>query len=203
MHAASYSAIADEVFAPLYPYYAEKIVRETGIRYGRCLDVGCGCGHLGLAMLNAGIFKLCSLDCSAEMLERMWENALQHSVTQHVTAVKAHVQAMPLPDAHFELVVSRGSIPFWSDLGSSFAEIWRVLKRGGEAYLGGGLGPSRMREQIEERMRAREPDGRWREAVRIPRRSVEEYQRGLDEARIPDAAIVRDDEGTWIRFRRP
>jgi ubiquinone/menaquinone biosynthesis C-methylase UbiE len=203
MNAESYSVIADEVFAPLYPYYAEMIVNKTGIRAGECLDVGCGCGHLGLALAEAGAFKVCSLDCSAEMIGRTAANAHARGLSARVRTLQADVEAIPLPTDSFDLVVSRGSVPFWNNLPAAFNEIRRVLKPGGHAYVGGGLGPKHIREKIECNMRRREPGSRWSEAERIPRRSVEEYELGLRLAGIADAIVDRGDEGTWVRFVKP
>ncbi|MDR3792304.1 MAG: class I SAM-dependent methyltransferase [Terracidiphilus sp.] len=203
MNAESYSAIANEVFAPLYPYYAEMIVNKTGICSGACLDVGCGCGHLGMALAEAGAFTVCSLDNSAEMTGRTAANAHARGLSERVQTLQADVGAMPLPTGSFDLVVSRGSMPFWKDLAAAFSEILRVLKPGGHAYVGGGLGPKHIREKIEGNMRKREPGSRWSEAERIPRRSVEEYECGLRLAGIADAIVDRGDEGTWVRFVKP
>ena len=48
--AETFLAISREVFAPLYPYYAERFLAESGITSGVCLDLGCGGGQLGLCV---------------------------------------------------------------------------------------------------------------------------------------------------------
>jgi len=55
-------------------------------------------------------------------------------------AVVSPAEAMPLADASVDLVVSRGSIFFWRDPAAGVREAYRVLRRGGKAMLGGGLG---------------------------------------------------------------
>ncbi|MBN1592408.1 MAG: methyltransferase domain-containing protein [Candidatus Coatesbacteria bacterium] len=39
--------------------------------------------------------------------------------------------SMPFPDSSYELVISRGSFPFWEDKVGSFGEVCRVPKPGG------------------------------------------------------------------------
>lgn len=198
----SYGKIADEVFAPLYPYYAGQILARTKVREGNCLDVGCGCGHLGLALAAMSEMQLCMLDQSQSMLELAQANAHARALWDRTRAVLASVEAMPFPDSAFVLVVSRGSIPFWKNLTQSFREIWRVLEPGGHAYIGGGLGSPKIRREIQRSMRERDPN--WRNGAQrnIPQRTTDEYASALKEAGIPGFLVDRSDEGTWIRFQK-
>jgi SAM-dependent methyltransferase len=53
--------------------------------------------------------------------------------------VFADAQALPFRDNYADVVVSRGSFPFWEDKRLGFAEVYRVLKPGGVAYIGRGF----------------------------------------------------------------
>ncbi|MDR3763536.1 MAG: class I SAM-dependent methyltransferase [Acidobacteriota bacterium] len=203
MNAESYSAIAGELFAPLYPYYAGQIVARTGIRAGACLDAGCGCGDLGLAVAAAGEFELFFLDRSAAMLSKARERVCQSGRRSGVTFLEAMVESIPMPEASFDLVVSRGSVPFWENLADAFGEIFRVLKPGGHAYIGGGLGTREMREKIQQAMRERAAGRGTEEMGKIPQRTMGEYEDALRRAGILHGNVERSDEGTWIRFTKP
>ena len=52
--------IAEYIFYPIYPVIAQDILERTGIRQGCMVDIGCGGGHLGMALLEqsrlTGIF---------------------------------------------------------------------------------------------------------------------------------------------------
>ena len=197
-----YRDIAGEVFAPLYPYYAGLIVEKTGISVGRCLDVGCGGGHLGLALAEITELEISLLDQSPKALKAAEENIDLRGLAGRAELLEASVEAIPLPDASVDLVVSRGSVPFWQDLTAACAEIWRVLKPGGQAYIGGGLGSPQMRENIQRSMRKRDPEWHKNMPGKIPSRSVEEYCEALSEAGVPNFKVDRGDEGTWIRFQK-
>ena len=197
-----YRDIAGEVFAPLYPYYAGLIVEKTGIRAGRCLDAGCGGGHLGLALAEITDLDICLLDQSSKALDVARENITLRGLTSRTELIEASVESIPLPGDFIDMVVSRGSIPFWQNLAVAFREIMRVLKPGGQAYLGGGLGSAQMREQIQRSMRERDPE--WQKGTgRIPQRSVTEYSEALLDAGIRNFNVEKGDEGTWIRFTKP
>jgi len=145
INAESYHAIATGPFAPLYPFYATRILARTGVRSGSCLDVGCGGGYLGLAVSEQSGLKLFLLDESPAMLAKARENVQARALSTSVEILEGRVQVIPLPDAAVDLVVSRGSIPFWDELPTAFREIFRVLRPGGYACVGGGRFPLRPR----------------------------------------------------------
>ncbi len=197
-----YSAIAMEVFAPVYSYYANEIVTRTGIRSGYCLDVGSGAGHLGLALLKIASFDLFLLDHSWEMLPLAEEISCDEATHKIIGIVLAEVQAIPLQDACMDLVVSRGSVPFWADLRAAFSEIARVLKPGGSACIFGGLGPPEIRKSVERKMHLRDPDWQKNRNRNIPRREDDQYAKSLRMAGIHHFSVDRNETGMWIEFRK-
>lgn len=197
---ATYNEVALTINAPIYAYYAERILEKTGIRTGVCLDVGCGGGYLGLALAKLTELELLFLDHSSEMLRHAANNIHTCNLMDRAHIIKAEVQNIPLGDATIDLVISRGSVPFWGELGTAFSEIKRVLKKGGYAYLGGGLGPAEMRERLQHELRAHDPD--WFEQHRKPPIKVNgQYHQALVSAGIRHFTITRSDVGTWIEFR--
>lgn len=199
--ATSYIAIADGAFAPLYPYYARKIIEATGVRLGACLDVGCGGGHLGMALAEQADLYVRLLDKSPEMLRRAEASIVQRHLQARVQTVYASVEAIPLPDASFDLVVSRGSLPFWSDLPTAFREIARVLRPGGHAYLGGGLGPPELRAEVLREARRLDPGWQGGSRPNIPHHPEGHYERALEQAGLADFRVTRGEDGTWVRFQ--
>lgn len=198
----SYHAIATGPFAPLYPYYAGQILAKTGVSSGCCLDVGCGGGYLGLAVAEMSHLELYLLDQSAEMVDIANANICARGLRGRAQVIQGVVQAIPLPDAAVDLVVSRGSIPFWEDLPTAFLEIHRVLKPGGYACVGGGLGTPEMREAILHEMQSRDPQWRTGERSNIPHHPESHYADALQAAAIPVFTVTRGETGTWIEFRK-
>lgn len=195
----TYNEIALGVNAPIYTYYAERIVERTGVVSGCCLDLGCGGGYLGLALARITGLDFVLLDQSSEMLACAKENVTHSGCANRARVLLGQVQAIPLADASIDLVVSRGSVPFWDNLPIAFAEINRVLRSGGCAYIGGGLGDPKTRAEVEERMRQQYPE--WQKnRRRPPQRENLHYHAALAQAGIAPFAVNRSDEGLWITF---
>jgi ubiquinone/menaquinone biosynthesis C-methylase UbiE len=202
MNPISYHAIATGPFAPLYPYYAGQILAKAGIASGCCLDIGCGGGYLGLALADISGLDLYLLDQSAEMVAIARTNVYTHELSGNVEVIQGTVQAIPLTDQSVDLVVSRGSIPFWEDLPTAFREIYRVLKPSGFACIGGGLGPPEMRKAILREMQVRDPQWQSGERSNIPHHPESHYMDALQAAAIPGYTVTRGETGTWIEFRK-
>jgi ubiquinone/menaquinone biosynthesis C-methylase UbiE len=197
----TYNKVALEIKKPVYTYYAGRIHAKTGIESGSCLDIGCGGGYLGLALAKVTDLKFLFLDKSPEMLHCAEENIASHGLTARARTIHGMVQAIPLTDASINLVISRGSIPFWENLPRAFGEIHRVLKSGGCAYIGGGLGDPLTRDAMQEQMQ-REYPGWQNKQHRPPRRDNKHYADALTAAGIDPFTVTRSDEGLWIEFRK-
>ncbi|MFU2210961.1 class I SAM-dependent methyltransferase [Solidesulfovibrio sp. C21] len=197
---AGFLAISREVFAPVYPYYAARFVRESGLSGGRCLDLGCGGGDLGLAVLGLGPFEAILYDKLPAMLVAARDNATGRGMADRTRALLGDVAALPLADGCVDLVVSRGSVMFWDDLPRAFREVRRVLTPQGRAYLGGGLGAPAMREAICKQMAGRHPA--WANGVppHRPGTDPDTHARMLRAAGIDDFVIEPDDTGHWLSF---
>lgn len=202
-NALEYDAIASGVFAPLYPVVAEAILERTGVLSGRMLDVGCGGGHLGFAVMERAPFEGWLVDVSPDAVELCRERSLGLGLGDRCRCLVGDVHALPLKDAFFDLVVSRGSMGFWRDYPLAFGEIRRVLKPGGRAYVGGGLGNRETFERIRARMRELEPD--WPANVKKRQRSVSTVElRGIIERTGLGCRVVEnEDEGRWFVLSRP
>lgn len=189
----AFLAVAREAFAPVYPYYAAWFRRHCGITTGLCLDIGTGCGDLGLAVAAITDLDILLLDASPEMAAAAGQNAADRGLASRAAALVGDVQALPLADAAVDLAVSRGSLMFWDDLAGAFREIRRVLKPSGRAYLGGGLGPPAMRQTIIREMARRDPAWSPDRPHDRPPRGPEAYAAGLRAADVDRFAVENGD----------
>lgn len=197
-----FDATAREIFAPLYPVMAERILSECGRRAGNCLDIGCGSGWLGMAVAHQSGMELTFCDASAVMLEIASGHIETAGLALRSHCVVGDVHDLPFPDASFDLVVSRGSFPFWENPEKAAAEIFRVLSPGGEAFIGGGFGNAEIQKEIMKKMRERDPA--WQERVRsnsVPR-AIQRLIEGAFELPGARVAVTRDERGFMTRFGR-
>jgi ubiquinone/menaquinone biosynthesis C-methylase UbiE len=195
-----FDAIVREVFAPIYPVIASQIVQQTRIDKGVCLDAGCGTGALGRAIARQSGLHVTFFDQSETMLEYARNYAEEESIAARSRFVQGDIHDIPLPDESVDLVISRGSSPFWDDWGQAYGEILRVLRKGGRAYVGGGFGSAELREQIVTTMLEREPN--WNK--RFKNRSKErEALPGILESLHPSwFEIINDESGFWAHIHK-
>jgi arsenite methyltransferase len=95
------------------------------------LDLGCG----GIAVLLSArrigpTGTACGLDITDEMLDLARRNAAQAGVT-NVQFFKGDIEAIPLPDASIDVMISNCVINLSTDKPAVFSEIHSVLRPGG------------------------------------------------------------------------
>jgi len=202
-----YDEIARGVNAPIYEYYARKIKENTGVVKGVCLDVGSGGGYLGLALARITDLEFIFLDVSADALESAKLHVIEDGLQERAKTLLADVHCIPLADGSINLVISRGSIPFWQDPATALNEIYRVLTPGGMAYVGGGRGEPEMQALIKEEMARLGIE--WPEMPGHAGTSGEgspghppqrDYPAILKQTAITTYKATRGDDGMWIHL---
>lgn len=193
-----YDKIAEEIFAPIYPDIAEAILDRTGVRKGRLLDAGCGGGHLGLALMKQGDFTLHMTDISEDGLRIARKRAEEQKVEAEY--IRSDISCLPFLEESFDLVVSRGSMPFWEEQVKAFEEIYRVLKPGGWAYIGGGLGGEKHQERIFKFMKERQIEPVCFDRSKSKALTTEEYINLFEKWKAPWKVIENHGEGRWFIF---
>jgi SAM-dependent methyltransferase len=202
--AAAFDEIARTVFRPIYPSLASQMKSSYNLTGGVAVDAGCGPGYWALELAKATELKVYALDIDPAAAAIAGRNIKAAGLEGRVEAVVGDVQAMPFADGLADLVVSRGSYLFWPDKVQAFREIWRILKPGGVAFIGGGLGsdlPLEDRTRIQEVMAERK--------IGPPQElemTFEEMGAVLRSAGIPDFKVSHDAGclcGLWVEFRKP
>jgi arsenite methyltransferase len=108
-------------------------VRAAHLRSGETvIDLGCGGGidTLLAARKVAPTGKALGLDTLPEMLEVAARNAAAAGV-RNVEWVRGEIEAIPLPDASVDVVISNGVVNLSPRKSRAFAEIFRILRSRG------------------------------------------------------------------------
>jgi SAM-dependent methyltransferase len=161
---------------------------KHGQSFARALEIGSGTGYFSLNLKAAGIIdQLVCTDISPGMVGVLTANAERMGL-DHVHAVRAEAEALPFPDASFDLVLGHAVLHHLPDLQNSFSEFRRVLRPGGRIVFAGE--PSRFGDRL-----ARAPKRAaallaplWRRALRVQPASA---VAGAD----PSAAVDHELEG--------
>ncbi len=190
----------------IYPFLARQIVDDYGITSGVCLDVGSGAGQVGIELAERTSLRVYLLDANAEVLAVAKQHARASAACDRAIPLRADVHRLPFVTGSVDLIVSRGSIFFWEDKPKGLREVYRILKPGGIALLGGGAGrylPARERERfVREREKAlggkTSPE---REAWRRVR-SEEYFLKIHEQAEIPRFKLIFDTPGIWTEIKK-
>lgn len=109
------------------PTHPRHVMPTIGPRDRAILDIGCGAGQTLIAM-PAHDRTLVGVDVDGEAL------ALGRSLTADVQFVQAPAESIPLPDAGFDLVISRVALPY-TNIPAAVAEMARLLRPGGRCWV--------------------------------------------------------------------
>jgi len=103
---------------------------------GKVLDVGTGPGYLPIEIAKkSAALEIVGIDLSQKMVEIANQNAENTGLSNRVRFQFANAGNLPFEDESFDLVVSTLSFHHWRDPKAYIKEIYRVLKKNGEADI--------------------------------------------------------------------
>ncbi len=129
-----YDAIAGWAMGGFYRRVAREVAEACPA--GRALDVGCGPGHLAVELARAAPnLSVVGVDILPEMVERANRRAERAGVAGRVRFEVGDASALPFAGGSFDVVVSTLSLHHWADPERGLAEVYRVLRPGGQALI--------------------------------------------------------------------
>ena len=207
----TFEIISNTLFKNVYRLLARQIYGDYGINEGVCIDVGCGPCGLSIELAKITSLKFFALDIDPAVFPIARRKLKEARLMHRFSLLTGDVQDMPFKDGLADLIISRGSFLFWEDQVASFREVYRVLKPGGVAFIGGGMG--RLLPQADmitigrELKRLRYGPRYW--GVTAP--SVSEMREILRKAGVPAARYKITDESEpgsgctcemWVQIKK-
>jgi len=188
----------------VYPVVALQIIIRTGIRSGLCLDLGSGSASLAIALTRVSDLQIFAVDSSETTLSQVPGNIVALSLEDRIIPLLADVHMIPFGDEVCDLVVSRGSYHLWENLPAAMAEIYRILKTGGKAYVGGGYGSQNLRDRMYA-LRRRDTaldDSDLSGTSTFYKYTEEEIRVALNDAGISKFHLINDESGFWMMIEK-
>jgi SAM-dependent methyltransferase len=199
-----------------YPYVVQDVLKYGAPKKGFWIDLGAGEGQVAIPLIEATGNPVVMLDPNAEAMSRGLEIAGEKGLGDRLFAIVGVAEDMPFPDNSVDFVVSRGSIFFWSDPVKGLHEVYRVLRPGGKAMIGGGAGSGYPKEAAEALIRSRkkklegEEADKWQRFVDL--RRPEKLRESAEAAGLSGfevagkGALSADDpkvgQGVWLWFTK-
>jgi ubiquinone/menaquinone biosynthesis C-methylase UbiE len=123
-------------FRDIFPTLVGDLLDEMqDVRRG--LDAGCGPGQFTILMAERlPSLEMWGIDLAPTMIELARGHAAESPAAARLHFEVADVAKLPFPDAHFDAVLSSGSIKHWPDPVAGLRELHRVLVPGGRAFIG-------------------------------------------------------------------
>jgi len=199
--------------APVYAPLAAQIVQDfqlAGAR-GIGIDLGSGPGDLIIELCKRTKLHWVNADINPHFFPHFYAKATAAGVGHRVSALFADAQALPFRDAYATVIVSRGCFFFWEHKARAFAEVYRVLKPGGGAYIGRGF-PRDLPLAVAERIRGAQNKAGRGPAKYDPVETEQELRQALEAAGIkgysierpqPPGANSKINYGIWVTIRKP
>ncbi len=191
-----------ELLQPMYPLLIQQFVDDYKLSKGIAVDVGVGPGWLGMELAKITEMEIIFLDISKDSLELAKKNVEKLCIDNTVSFLEANVQKIPMEDNSVDFVMSRGSIWFWEKPEEGLKEIYRILKPGAYAIVGGGLGryiPESMRKRMQSALK------KGLEMRNEKRPGLQEFIEIVKRAELRDYKILTDGEnggGRWVEIHK-
>ncbi|MGQ9647203.1 MAG: methyltransferase domain-containing protein [Thermodesulfobacteriota bacterium] len=146
----------DQLWDPVYPYLARHISELYGRRDGDLVEIGPFCGVV-FSLLKEKIGHSFWIATFPEgMGDFFRQEAEKRNLLERIKIMETNPSLVGLEDGHFDLAIFRGALFFPHLFQVDFSAIYRILKEGGMALLGGGYGkftPESVMERIKRRSR--------------------------------------------------
>lgn len=194
--------------SPVYAPLAEQIVADFDLREkeGIGIDLGSGPGTLILELCERTRLHWINADINPHFFPHFYNQAQQRGFGHRISAVFADAAALPFRDNYADIIVSRGSFPFWRDKTRAFSEIYRVLKPGAVAYIGRGFSRNL---PVATARKIRTKQGR--KMKYDVDKAADELRQIMEVLRIKEWKVYRPNPpggdnvnyGLWIEFHKP
>jgi ubiquinone/menaquinone biosynthesis C-methylase UbiE len=189
--------VAENIFKDIYPQIAKNITTFFKKQSGTVVEIGCGSAILSRSLYNFGNYRIFALDLELDMILSA-KKFIEKENKSTILPIVANVEAIPFKSNFADLIISRGSMFFWEDKVQAFKEIYRILKKSGITYIGGGFGNKDLKEKIHKVMSEKNPNWQNQVQERLKQTNPQTIKDILQKSNIETYKIINDESGFWI-----
>jgi len=190
----------NDLWKKVYPYLASQIMEEYQRNSGSILELGPFSGGISRELM--ALYPELKVTIAAEspdVIEYIDEEIEGFGLSEKIDIIETSYNSLVFSDDRFDLVILRGGFFLLDSGGQLFREIFRVLKPGGMAFVGGGYGKDIPLELIGEIAdESRELNDRLGR-VRV---GVEELKEIIKRSQLAERCSIVEKGGLWVYIRK-
>ena len=188
-----------ENFMPAVISTVKQIIEDYGVLEGVCVDVGCGTAVFAIELSRHTKLKIYALEKEKAIYEVARMNIEKEGLSDKIIPVLGDAHNLPFDSDFADFIISRGSYHCWKDKARVFKEIYRVLKKGGIGFVGGGFGRYVTDEEFKRMKFLR--DRSLREDAKVYS-SPDILKEVIHKANISNFRIIYDKTGFWAEIKK-
>ena len=188
-----------ENFRPAIISTVKQIIEDYGILEGVCVDVGCGTAVFAIDLCRHSKLKIYALEKEKAICEVARMNIEKEQLTDKIIPVLGDAHDLPFKNEFADFIISRGSYHCWEDKVQVFKEIYRVLKKGGIGFVGGGFGRYVTEEELNRMKSLR--DRSLKDGAKAYS-SPDKLREVIYKAGIANFRIIYDKAGIWAELKK-
>jgi len=189
----------DRLWNPVYPYLSQQIQELYGRQDGDILEIGPFCGVIfTLKQKNIGSSFLIAT-FPPGMGNFFCGEAKNRKIEEGIKVIETGPSLAGVEEDSIDLAIFRGAFFFPSLFKVNFTGIYRVLRKNGIAFIGGGFGkftPDRVIQDIGKKSRDIN--------LKIGKREVGQGQllRDIQKSNVKGKVEVISEGGLWVVMRK-
>jgi probable selenium-dependent hydroxylase accessory protein YqeC len=188
----------NRLWEPIYPPLSRFVLDRFGSNEGDVLELGPFSGGIARGLLSLSLeFRVVVADTSPELFNDLQEEISETPFVQRMVITTSPLSPLIFLDKSFDLVVCRGAFFFLTP--AILQEIYRVLRPGGCAIVGGGYGPGTPQAVIEE---ISEESKQLNLLLGKQWMAQEDLTEMIQEACLQEDAEISTEGGLWVILRR-
>lgn len=194
-----FDAMVKENFMPAIISTAKQVMNDYGVFEGVCLDLGCGTAVFAIELCRHSNLKIYGLEKIRAIYKVARMHIVNEGLTDRITPVLGDAHDLPFEKEVADLIISRGSYHCWHNKVHVFQEIYRVLKKGGIGFVGGGFGRYVTDDELETMQSLRDRSLKDNATAYSSPSKLEKIMR---ETGIPHFHILYDRTGLWAELKK-
>ncbi len=187
------------LWEPILPFLAKQIEELYGRRDGHILEIGPFSGLIfTLSQKNVGqSFSIAAFPQTTIPLYR--QEARKLGLEDRVGIIESDSSLINIADDSIDLAIFRGALFFPVLFQVDFGAIYRTLRKGGIAFVGGGFGKYTPAEVISQIGKRSEQLNAAMGRVRITVKSVRDQVRS---SHLEEKCEITTEGGLWVLMRK-